>query len=326
MPSDRKPFNLDLVVTRACPMACGYCRMDRRGGAMPKGVWKRGVELLLREEGPLELQFLGGEPLVEYDLLRDISAFAASRALKAGKPLSRLVTTNGLLLTPARSRELAEEGCGVMLSIDGGREVQAAQRPMAGAGSWAVLRRNMAGLLGSGARFFVNLVVTPESAGRLAGGAAFLIKEGVRSLQIAYALGVIWSEESLRTLERQLRVVSLLAEDARPKVDLYNRRNEAEPVLLSPQHLVDSDGTLFVGVAIVLEELWPGLQRAFRVGDVRRIERFPGRRMTQADQLRRLRSAKLDPAGRGIMLNNLAAGYRIRKFWEGERGRQSLPR
>ncbi|MBI5622368.1 MAG: radical SAM protein [Elusimicrobia bacterium] len=312
MASDPGPFNLDLMITRACPLSCGYCRMERRPGPVPGQVWRKAVDLLLLESGPLELQYLGGEPLLEYDLLLKISSHASDRSRTADRDLRQVVTTNGLLLTPSRSRELARLGVGVMLSMDGSRESQTSQRSM-GAPGWARLRRNLEGLLASGNRCFVNLVVTPESAPKLAGNTAFLVKEGVRCLQIAYGLGVLWDEASLACLEDQLRKAREIAQAS--GVELYNRGGKAEPVVLSPQHLVDTDGTLFVGTAIVLEKLWPGLQAAFCSGSIKTMARLPGRSMTRTGQLERIRRARLEPEARAILLNNLAVGQRMKRFW-----------
>lgn len=315
-----RPFRLDLILTRACPMACVYCHMGHREGVMSARVWRKAVDLLLREAGPLELQLMGGEPLVEYELVREILAYARAAAVKNGKALSLGVTTNGLLLTETRAAELARLGARVMLSFDGDEQVQTAQRRQRGGGGkfWTVLRRNLSALAASGQPFFVNLVVTPGSAGRLSKSAAFLLRQGVRSFQISYALGIFWDEESLRRLESELRKTYRLADAACPPAEVFNRRNDAEPVLLSPQHVVDTDGRLYVGTSIVLEHLWPALHESFRVGPVSRLKRFPGRRAGPQEQLKRLSAAKVAGESRRTMLNNLAVGKRMREFWKNE--------
>ncbi|MBI2387162.1 MAG: radical SAM protein [Elusimicrobia bacterium] len=317
MPGAVRPLRLDLLVTRACPMACVYCHMDHGGGAMSRSAWRRAVELLLREEGPLELQLMGGEPLVEYGLVREILAHAAAAAARKRKDLSLGITTNGLLLTAARVRELGRLGARVMLSFDGGEDVQTAQRG-AGRGLWPVLERNLAALARSGRPFFVNVVATPGSAGRLSRSVAFLLGKGVRAFQISYALGVFWDEPSLAALERELRRAYRLADAASPPAEVFNRRNDAEPVLLSPQHVVDTDGRLYVGTSVVLERLWPGLHGSFLIGPVSGLKRLPGRSVGPRDQLRRLRAADVDGAARRDMLNNLAVGKRMREFWRRE--------
>jgi hypothetical protein len=289
--------------------------MEHKPGPTPARVWRRTLRLLLQEEGPLELHLMGGEPLMEYGLVREVAREARSQALRNGRDLRLIVTTNGLLLTPQRSRELARLGAWVMLSLDGDQDIQSRQRPLPGRGSWGVLRRNLKGLVAAGTPFFVNLVVTPGTVARLSKSTAFLLREGVRAFQVAYALGVAWDEASLRTLERQLGLVGRQADAARPRAELFNRRNGAEPVLLSPQHVVDTDGRLYVGTSIVLERLWPQLHASFLIGDVARLTRLPGRSVGPAEQLRRLRRARLPAAERRVLLNNLAVGQRLRRFW-----------
>lgn len=279
MQNQVRPLRLDLILTRICPMACVYCHMDHRPGVMSPRVWRKAVDLLLREQGPLELQLMGGEPLVEYDLVREILTYAAAAAAKKRKALGLGVTTNGLLLTAKRAAELRRLGARVMLSFDGDKDVQTAQRTQRAGGEkfWTVLKRNLAALGASGNPFFVNIVVTPESAGRLSQGVTFLLGQGVRAFQISYALGVFWDEERLNILEEELRKSYRQADAALPPAEVFNRRNDAEPVLLSPQHVVDTDGRLYVGTSIVLEHLWPALHRSFLVGAVGKLRSFPGR-------------------------------------------------
>ncbi|OGR47842.1 MAG: hypothetical protein A2X37_05205 [Elusimicrobia bacterium GWA2_66_18] len=108
------------------------------------------------------------------------------------------------------------------------------------------------------------------------------------------------------------------ADAARPPAEVFNRRNDAEPVLLSPQHVVDTDGRLYVGASIVLEHLWPALHDSFRVGPLDAMTSLPGRRVGPQDQLRLLRDAKITGGARKILLNNLAVGKRMRSFWKKE--------
>jgi MoaA/NifB/PqqE/SkfB family radical SAM enzyme len=262
---------------------------------------------------------MGGEPLLEYGLMRDIISYASARAVKKEKTLRIGVTTNGLLLTPARARELGELGCTVMLSFDGARDVQTSQRVVRDAGdkAWEVQSRNLRGLVSSGTPFFINLVVTPDSAGRLSKSMAFLLKEGARAFQITYALGALWDEASLKLLEREIASAVQLADAASPSAEIFNRRSEAEPVLLSPQHVVDVDGGLSVGTSIVLERLWPALHEAFHAGSVSTLRRLPGRAARPEGQLRRLSAAPLGPEARKVVLNNLKVGRRMKRLWAG---------
>ena len=311
-----RPLNMLVLLTRACPLSCRYCDMDRRPGAMRPEVLRRAVDLLLKEKGPVELQYFGGEPLLEYDLLVSGVDYAARQARSRGSSLRQVVTTNGLLLTPARIRELTGKGCSFILSLDGGRVVSARQRPLSNGAAypWELLRRNLRALVRADADFFVNLVVTPASAGRLAVSAAFLLEEGVRRLQFAYALGADWDRASRAVLGRQL---ALARKRTELRADILNRRSASEPVFLSRQHVVDVDGGLYLGCSIVLERRWPRLHEAFRCGRVGKTVRLPGLDRGPKEQLALILGAGLARGELKSVMGDIALGYWMKRFWEG---------
>ena len=101
MQNQVRPLRLDLILTRIRPMACVYCHMDHLLGVMSPRVWRKAVDLLLREQGPLELQLMGAS--------RSSSMISCGRfdlrdaARQKRKALGLGVTTNGLLLTAKRA-------------------------------------------------------------------------------------------------------------------------------------------------------------------------------------------------------------------------------
>ncbi len=314
MRSDRA-LSLIALVTRACPFACVSCAMDRPGaGTISRADLRRGADLLLREEGPLELQYFGGEPLLEYGLVRETAAWARRLADARGRRLTQSVTTSLLPLTPARARELADLGLEVMASLDGDLAVQSRQRPLASGGPypWEVLLRHLDGLLESGAACTVNLTVRPESAQSLARGVEFLLSRGVRRFQFAYALGALWGGEGAEALERALRRADELC--ASGGADVLNRRGGPEPVLLDGQIVLDADGELSVGCWTVLETALPGLRAAFARGPIRDARRLPVAGRGPRAQLERLLAA-VSPGERRLVADNLDLGRRLDRFW-----------
>jgi radical SAM protein with 4Fe4S-binding SPASM domain len=111
------PAEVQLEVTGACNLACTMClvryrpKLGRAQGAMPYERFREIVDALpdLRR---LTLQGLG-EPLLAPRIV-DMVAYAAGRGVEVG------FNTNGMLLTPARSRELIAAGLGWLhVSLDG---------------------------------------------------------------------------------------------------------------------------------------------------------------------------------------------------------------
>lgn len=320
MRSDR-PLSLIALVTRACPFACASCAMERGPGALAREDLDRAVDLLLLEEGPLELQYFGGEPLLEYALVRDSAQRARRLAQRAGKRLALTVTTSLLPLTADRARELACRGVGFIASLDGDLAVSAAQRPAAAGGPypWGVLLRNLDGLLASGAPYFVNMTVRPESAAALPRSVAFLLSRGARRFQFAYALGAHWGADGAAALEEGLRAADALC--AAHGADVLNRRGGPEPVLLDGQLVLDTDGTLSVGCWTVLERTFPGLRAAFARGSVRDAARLPVAGRSPREQLARLLAGAPSAGERRLAADNLDLGRRMERFWAREAAR-----
>lgn len=291
--------------------------MRRGPGAISRENLRRGVDLLLREDGPLELQYFGGEPLLEYALVLETAGEAAALAAERGRRLTQVVTTSLLPLTPERARALSALGVEFLVSLDGEPPVHARQRPArAGAYPWDVILRHLDGLLASGAPYAVNMVVRPESAHRLAAGAEFLLGRGVKRFQFAYALGVEWGAAGAAALEAGLSAADALC--AARGADVLNRRGGPEPVLLDGQLVLDTDGTLSVGCWTVLESVFPGLERAFTRGPVSAAGRLPLEGRSPREQLARLLGAARTPAERRIMLDNVDLGRRVSRFWARE--------
>jgi len=297
-PSDNTA-NVLAVLTRACQLDCGYCRMRRGGPAMSRGLLKRTAAFLAGSRAAsLELQLFGGEPLLVPDLVRAAVDEAEANAQRTGKEIRVVLTTNGLLLDQAMAAFLARRCVRVLLSLDGAP---------GNSGRKDVRADRVLGLLaGAGGEFFVNMVVPPEDAGRVAENARYLVAKGAREIQIAYALGVFWPEREARLLEAGLR-------SAAQACILRNRSSAAEPVLSSPQIIVDCDGTVSVGCALVLEERLPALARLCRVGKLGGLGGIAGLRRSRAEHLRFLRKGLAGTPDQAVLANNLVLGRRVRE-------------
>ncbi len=102
----KKRATCGLIVTHQCNLNCRYCYVARKtDNNMPVETAKSIIESFLktkRSEGCDELvfSFMGGEPFLRFDLMREVTDWLFSRTL----PLPALVTatTNGTLLTPER--------------------------------------------------------------------------------------------------------------------------------------------------------------------------------------------------------------------------------
>ncbi|MDO5300898.1 MAG: thioether cross-link-forming SCIFF peptide maturase [Tissierellia bacterium] len=155
--TEDEPVNLDdfnpdflikamcLHVAHDCNLRCKYCfaaQGDFHGERllMDLETGKRALDFLLQNSGSrhnLEVDFFGGEPLMNFDLVKELVDYGRREEKKYGKHFRFTMTTNGILLNEEVSDYLNEEMDNVVLSLDGRKEVNDAMRPTAnGKGSF----------------------------------------------------------------------------------------------------------------------------------------------------------------------------------------------
>lgn len=149
---------LCLHVAHDCNLRCRYCfagtgRFGGRRQLMDAATGKAAVDYLIRASGDhgfLEIDFFGGEPLLNFAVVKEITAYARARAGEAGKRISFTLTTNGMLLEPEVEDFLNREGFQVVLSLDGRPHVHDRMRPQPGGqGSYASVLPRMQRLVRS---------------------------------------------------------------------------------------------------------------------------------------------------------------------------------
>ena len=131
---------LCLNVAHDCNMRCGYCFAstgDYHGGRklMPFSVASRAVEFLLESSGNrkrLEVDFFGGEPLMNFDVVKETVLFAREREKEYGKKIGFTITTNGSLLDKKTAEFINENMDNIVLSIDGRKQVNDRMRRFTG--------------------------------------------------------------------------------------------------------------------------------------------------------------------------------------------------
>ncbi len=131
---------LCLNVAHDCNMRCGYCFAntgDYHEGRrlMPFSVASRAVEFLLESSGNrkrLEVDFFGGEPLMNFDVVKETVLFAREREREYGKRIGFTITTNGTLLDKKTAEFINKNMDNIVLSIDGRKQVNDRMRRFTG--------------------------------------------------------------------------------------------------------------------------------------------------------------------------------------------------
>ena len=136
---------LCLHVAHTCNLSCSYCFASQgkyRGqrALMSFEVGKQALDFLIAHSGSrrnLEVDFFGGEPLMNWQVVKDLVAYARSREEPCRKHFRFTLTTNGLLIDEDVIGFANREMDNVVLSLDGRKEIHDALRTdCAGNGSY----------------------------------------------------------------------------------------------------------------------------------------------------------------------------------------------
>ncbi len=136
---------LCLHVAHTCNLNCSYCfasqgRYSGERAVMSFETGKQALDFLIANSGDrhnLEVDFFGGEPLMNFDVVKQLVAYARSVEKEAGKNFRFTLTTNGMLIDDGVIDFANKEMSNVVLSLDGRKEVHDRYRvDYLGRGSW----------------------------------------------------------------------------------------------------------------------------------------------------------------------------------------------
>ena len=136
---------LCLHIAHTCNLNCSYCfasqgKYHGERAVMSFEVGKRALDFLIENSGTrrnLEVDFFGGEPLMNFQVVKDLVAYARSIEKEKGKNFRFTLTTNGVLVDDDVIEWANRECHNVVLSLDGRKEIHDRFRvDYAGKGSW----------------------------------------------------------------------------------------------------------------------------------------------------------------------------------------------
>lgn len=120
-----------LHIAHDCNLRCEYCfastgDFGETRGLMSFETGKKAIDFLIEKSEDrvgLEVDFFGGEPLMNFDVVKKIVKYARSKEDEFGKKFNFTITTNGMLLDDDKIDFINKEMYNVVLSIDGRKEV-----------------------------------------------------------------------------------------------------------------------------------------------------------------------------------------------------------
>lgn len=146
-----KPISIKsacLHVSHDCNFRCRYCfavggNFNGKREHMSLEVGKRAIDFLIkrsRTRKNLEVDFFGGEPLLNFDVVKGIVEYAREVEVQNGKKFKFTITTNGLNLDTSKIDFINKEMANVVLSLDGRKSVNDYMRTLLnGSGTYEII-------------------------------------------------------------------------------------------------------------------------------------------------------------------------------------------
>jgi len=213
-PSTSLPIGeLTTLLSADCNVRCSYCYQNaKRPGAMEWPALRAAIDLLLASPAdPRALSFAGGEPTLQFGLVRRAVDYATERS-NDGRPLRFHLVSNGLLLQGHDLAFLADHEFRLDLSFDGVGPAQDARAR----GTFERLDKLLGALRSDHPTYFARRVTVAVTVARgtiphLADSFAYFLSKGVEVVSVQPALGQAeWSDQDLEVLDRELsRIVEI---------------------------------------------------------------------------------------------------------------------
>jgi len=204
-----------LSITQRCNLACEYCYIAKRPEVMSLEMARKAVDFLFHHAGAeqkIHIGFFGGEPLLEFGLLAEITRLIEQHPAAAGRRVELAVVTNGTVWNGEIADFLNAHNIKLCLSCDGPSDVQDRFRQTArGKGTSARVERTIREAQASlRETVLVNAVYRPETLRSLPATVEYLSGLGLREIYLSPDYSAPWSRADTEALPEVYRAVAEL--------------------------------------------------------------------------------------------------------------------
>lgn len=207
-------MKLNLFTTNSCNFKCTYCyEKEKNSFRMTKETARKIVDFFWDKitDGLLNINFHGGEPLLEFGLIEDLVLYT-NHKFKENEQRFKVeysMTTNGALLSKHIAEFLKKYNFDVRLSLDGTQEAHDLHRKTnSNKGTHYKVMDGLSKLDESGVDYTVRMTVTPENVDYLVDSIIWMIGEGLTKINIVADVFADWNkkfhllEDSFRSIQQ----------------------------------------------------------------------------------------------------------------------------
>lgn len=203
------PYALNLFFTGKCNLNCRYCFVDKTGQenvTLNEKSLKKSVDLLFSYPGKKKtLSFNGGEPTLEFPLVKKIYNYARKKAKAKGISLDVAVMTNGTLLNQKMMDYFIRNNTILKISIDGNKLTHDRNRPFKKknqSSSFDRIMENMSKINSEKLRVAASMVFTPKDLDYFLENIKFLNDKNFYYIEFYPDMYADWKARDLEKLKK----------------------------------------------------------------------------------------------------------------------------
>lgn len=224
-----KERTITFIVTKDCQLVCKYCYLvgKNKYERMPFEVAKEAIDKILTSpeyfpEKKVTWDFIGGEPLLEIDLISDIVEYISCNLKKLrhhwDDNYSIRITTNGILYNTTKVQKFISKYHDILnisISIDGNKVKQDLNRIFPnGKGSYDIVSKNVKLWVRQFDNIATKMVISSEDLPYVCDSGIHLLQLGIKKLDMNLVVEDVWKEGDDEILEEQLiRFADLVIEN-----------------------------------------------------------------------------------------------------------------
>lgn len=205
--------NISIDLTEQCNLNCDYCftYSNHEKRTLNKELGKILLDdyILLTDAKELGVTWWGGEPFLEWELMKELTEYASNKAKENGKVIVFDVTTNGTLLTEDKFEWIKNNLKGLLISYDGIKESHDCHRKFKdGRGSWDIVENNILKLREAGVNFSLRMSLSVDNVSNFYNNVKHVFDD-LKLSNLAYSpvFEQDWTEDIKKELEHQFDLI-----------------------------------------------------------------------------------------------------------------------
>lgn len=254
---------LILIITYKCNLNCSYCPIIKKNESISWDISKKSLDLFNKlKDSKKEIKFFGGEPLLEFNLIKKIVEY--NRNLN--KNVKYELTTNGIFLDKDKIDFFKKQNFELRISIDGNKATQIAKR---GDESWKIFNE----LDKKDKKYIIlNMVVSPSEASKFYKNFKFLFESGFRNFNLLPAFFNKWNKKEILIFNNELKRIRKFLRDNH-EVYIKNKDIYKKNYLFKEGIVVDCNGDIY-NTDKIMTKTYHKHKKKFKLCNIQKIKNF----------------------------------------------------